>query len=109
MIILIKKLQHYGIRGTAFDWFVSYLTNRKQYDRNNGVDSEFLHIKCGVPQGSILGPLLFIVYINDIVNSSKLSLNIKKLIILYFRVAKMHPYFILTTKYLLMASKLKRS
>ena len=68
----MKKLQHYGIRGTALDWFVSYLTNRHQYAQNNGVDSGFLHIKCGVPQGSILVLLLFIAYINEIVNSSKL-------------------------------------
>ena len=63
--LLIKKLQHYCIRGTDLDWFIGSLANRKQYVHNNGVNSEFLPIKCEVPQGSILEPLLFIVYIKD--------------------------------------------
>ena len=57
----------------SFDWFVSYLGNMIQYVNIDGFDSTFLHVKCGIPQGSRLGPILFIIYINDIVNSSKLA------------------------------------
>ena len=70
--ILLKKLEYYGIRGIAQNWFKSYLSNRMQGTDIGGIQSSLNYIKCGVPQGSVLGPLLFLLYINDIVNSSKL-------------------------------------
>ena len=68
--ILLHKLEHYGIRGKTFDWFKSYLSNRKQCVSVNGVVSELQSIAHGVPQGSILGPLLFLLSINDITTTS---------------------------------------
>ena len=60
------KLHNYGIRGLAFSWIQSYLSNRFMCTVVNNAVSDFCHIKCGVPQGSVLGPLFFLIYINDI-------------------------------------------
>ena len=67
--ILLYKLECYGIRGLVNDFFRSYLTNRRQYTVINGVNSELRTVSCGVPQGSVLGPLFFLLYINDLYKS----------------------------------------
>ena len=69
---VVEKLEFYGIRGVVNDWVLNYLTDRQQFVKIDDCSSDLLNIKCGVPQGSILGPKLFILYINDICNVSDL-------------------------------------
>ena len=70
--LLLYKLSHYGIQGNALNLCRSYLTNRKQYVEYNGYKSEVLNIKTGVPQGSVLGPLFFLIYLNDFDRSTNM-------------------------------------
>ena len=73
---LLKKLDHYGIRGKTLDWIRAFLTNRTQKVTVEGVVSESIHVKSGVPQGSVLGPILFLVFINDLHASVQPSLRL---------------------------------
>ena len=67
---MIQKLHYYGFRGIVNDWFASYLSGRTQFVEIESAKSNILEIKCGVPQGSILGPLLYLIYVNGIAKST---------------------------------------
>ena len=69
--ILLEKLKAYGIQSENLEWFRSYLSNRKQFILYDDFKTEVKIVKCGVPQGSILGPLLFLIFVNDLSNSTK--------------------------------------
>ena len=70
--MLLRKLYSYGIRGIAHEWLKSYLDCRSQYVVFNEAESKPMNITCGVPQGSILGPLLFLLYNNDMLTVSNI-------------------------------------
>ena len=74
--ILIRNMYAYGIRGNILKWFETYLANISQYVAYDGINSDTSFLECGNPQGSIFGPLLFIIFTNDIFNLSELLFTV---------------------------------
>ena len=69
--VLLDKLYHYGLRGQVYNWFKDYFTGRKQFVQLGNIKSNVQNITCGVPQGSLIGPLMFLIYVNDMENAIK--------------------------------------
>ena len=69
--ILLSKLEYYGFRGIVKQWLADYLSNRTQFVEFESYESNIRNIECGVPQGSILGPLLYLIYVNDIPRAAR--------------------------------------
>ena len=93
--IILQKLEHYGVWGNVLSWSESYLTGKSQYVSVNGHVSTTLPIICGVPQGSVLGPLLFLIYVGDLVSVSKV---LKFCLLLMIQVYSLTPIIYLPYK-----------
>ena len=94
--VLIKKLQYYGNDATALEWFKSYLSNIKQYISPQDVSKNCLDIICGVLQGSLIGRLLFVIYVNDLFKALNPLWNLCLLMIqIYFSPIKTLIHFLI--------------